>query len=81
VAQCADSSDLAMTTRFMDAKGSHWLRSADPVKLAMHPKGKSFHRSRVGQQWPSGFGGAPAPSSQNRATLNLSGLLAFVPSS
>jgi hypothetical protein len=81
MAQRADSSDLAVTTRFMDAEGNHWLRSPDPVKLAKHPKGKSFHRNRASQQPRSGFGREPAPSSQNRAKLNLSGLLAFVPSS
>ena len=30
----ADASDLAVTIRFMDANGNHWLRSPDSVKLA-----------------------------------------------
>jgi hypothetical protein len=30
----ADPSDLAVTIRFMDAQGHHWLRSLDSLKLA-----------------------------------------------
>jgi len=30
----ADALDLAVTIRFMDANGNHWLRSPDSVKLA-----------------------------------------------
>lgn len=61
-----------LTLDIRDASPASWLRSW----------AGAWTLTTYGSPQPiSGFGGEPAPSSQSEATLNLSGLFAFVPSS